>query len=39
MRKKKETKVFSEMEELYSERRYLEGVRKFEECNGLGRRI
>jgi len=39
MRKKGKTKVFSEMEGLYSRGRHLEGIRKFEECDELSRRI
>ena len=39
MREKRETKVFSEIEELYSRGRHLGGVRKFEECDGLSGRI
>jgi len=35
---KKETKVFSKIEGLYSRRRYLKGVRKFEEYDRLSRR-
>jgi len=39
MRKEGKTKVFSEMEGLYGRERYLGGVRKFEECDGLSGRI
>jgi len=39
MRKERETKVFSEMERLYSRGRYLGGVRKFEKYNRLSKEI
>jgi len=39
MRKEGKTKVFSEMEGLYSRERYLGRVREFEECDGLSERI
>jgi len=39
MRKEGKTKVFSEIEGLYSRGRHLGGVRKFEECNGLSGKI
>jgi len=39
MREERETKVFSEIEGLYSRRRHLGEVRKFEECDGLSGRI
>jgi len=39
MREKRETKVFSEMEELYSRERHLGEVRKFEKCDGLSKEI
>jgi len=35
MKKKGKTKVFSEIEGLYSRERYFGEIRKFEECNGL----
>jgi len=39
MREERKTKVFSGIEGLYSKRRYLRGVRKFEKCNELSKRI
>jgi len=39
MREERKTEVFSKMEGLYSRGRYLEGVRKFEKCDGLSGRI
>ena len=38
-REKEKTKVFSEIEGLYSRRKHLEEVRKFEECDGFSGRI
>jgi len=39
MREKRKAKVFSEMEGIYSRRKYLGRVRKFEECNRFSERI
>ena len=39
MREEGKTKVFSKMEGVYNRRRHLGGVRKFEEYEGLSRRI
>ena len=39
MRKKGKIKVFSKMKGVYSRRRHLGGVRKFEECKRLSKRI
>ena len=39
MREEKKIKVFSNMEELYSKRRHLKEVKKFEKCNRSSKRI
>jgi len=39
MREERKTKVFSKMEEVYSRRRHLGEIRKFEEYKELSRRI
>ena len=39
MREEREPKVLSKIEGIYGRKRYLGGVRKFEECNGLSRGI
>ena len=39
MRKEREPKVLSKIEGIYGRKRYLGGVRKFEEYNGLSRGI